>query len=130
MTTTQTRPGPLRYIAYSFGRPLPDSMRDWVRNDLTGDHATLRHVIRSFVPYLPGSVGVFFLLPGPLWLRGAAALLPLLLALDYSCAFRPMDRRRRLAQHGLPEDLENAHKVQQRERERVRYEQTWCSGQA
>jgi hypothetical protein len=100
-------------------------MRDWVRNDLTGDSATLRHLIRAFVPYLPAIVGIFFLLPGPLWLRGAAALLPLLLALIYSSAFRPMDRRRRLEQHGLPEDLENYHKVQQHERERVRYEQTW-----
>ena len=127
MTSLRTRPGPLQYITYCYGRSLPDSMRDWVRNDLTGDTATLRHLIRALVPYLPGSVGVFFLLPGPLWLRGAAALLPLLLALDYSCAFRPMDRRRRLEQAGLPEDLENAHKVQQHERERVRYEEHWRS---
>ena len=125
-----TRPNPLQYIAYSFGHRLPDSMRDWVGNDLTGDGATLRHLVRSIIPYLPLTALVVLLLPGPLWLRGASALLTLLLALVYSSAFRPMDRRRRLEQHGLPQDLENGHKVEKRERQRVQYEQTWRAGQA
>ena len=39
------RPGPLRYIAYSFGRKVPDEMRYWVRNDLTGDHVLMAVIL-------------------------------------------------------------------------------------
>jgi hypothetical protein len=35
MDRSMTRPKALQYIAYSFGRKLPDSMQAWVRNDLT-----------------------------------------------------------------------------------------------
>ena len=47
------RPGLMRYVGYSFGGKLPDNMR--VRNDLTGDHAVVRHLARSMVPFLPYS---------------------------------------------------------------------------
>ncbi|MGV0796632.1 DUF5313 family protein, partial [Mycolicibacterium elephantis] len=33
-TTPRVRPNLWEYIGYSYGRRLPDSMRDWVRNDL------------------------------------------------------------------------------------------------
>ena len=120
-----TRPNPLQYIAYSFGHRLPDSMRDWVGNDLTGDFAIPRHLFRSMLPFLPVFVGIYVLLPGSPALRGAAVLLPVLLSLVYAFAFMPMNRRRRLEQHGLPADLENPHQAQRHERERFRYEQTW-----
>jgi hypothetical protein len=35
-----TRTGPLRYIANGVGPPLPESIGDRVRNDLTGSAAT------------------------------------------------------------------------------------------
>ncbi len=38
--TARTRPNFLQYIGYCYGRRLPDSMRDWVRNDLAGKGAT------------------------------------------------------------------------------------------
>ncbi|MDJ0110715.1 DUF5313 family protein, partial [Rhodococcus erythropolis] len=32
----RTSPNPLQWLGYSVGRKLPDSMQDWVRNDLIG----------------------------------------------------------------------------------------------
>jgi hypothetical protein len=100
-------------------------MREWVRNDLTGNFAIPRHLFRSMIPFLPVFAGIFLLLPGSPVLRGSAVLLPLILALIYSFAFMPMNRRRRLTLHGLSEDTENARQARRHERERVRYEQTW-----
>jgi len=34
--TGRPRPNVVQYIAYCYGRVLPDSMKDWVRNDLGG----------------------------------------------------------------------------------------------
>ena len=45
------RPNALQYIAYSYGRVLPESMRDWVRNDLAGKGATARTVRPSVTKY-------------------------------------------------------------------------------
>ena len=81
-----TRPNALQYIAYSFGHRLPDSLCDWVRNDLTGDLAVPRHLFRSMIPFLPIFAGIYLLLPGSSALRGATVLLPVLLALVYSTA--------------------------------------------
>lgn len=42
----RTKPGPLQYIGYCYGKRLPDSMRDWVANDLAGPGATIRMMVR------------------------------------------------------------------------------------
>ena len=47
---TPTKPNLLQYIGYCYGRRLPDSMRDWVREDLTGKGATIRMMVRVFIP--------------------------------------------------------------------------------
>lgn len=44
------RPNPWQYIRYCYGARLPDSMRDWVRNDLAGKGAAIRMMIRVAVP--------------------------------------------------------------------------------
>lgn len=121
MSNTQNRPNPWQWIGYSVGRTLPPSMRDWVRNDLTGDRAVPRHLLRSMVPFLP-LFAAGFLLPGPLALRGAVVLLGLLLALFYSAAYMEPNRQRRLERHGLPKDLQNPRKAQQFAVEQARYE--------
>lgn len=120
MTRARRRPGPIQWIGYALGRRLPDSMREWVRDDLTGRFAAARHVLRGMVPFTP-LFAAFLLFPGELWLRGAMVLLALLLALFYTVAFMPMNRAHRLAKHGLPADLENARRAQRRARERARY---------
>ncbi|MEU7768267.1 DUF5313 family protein [Nocardia sp. NPDC049190] len=120
MTREPRRPNPVQWVGYAFGRRLPDSLREWVRNDLTGTHAATRHVLRGLVPFTPLFLA-FLLFPGELWLRGAMVLLALLLALFYTIAFMPMNRAHRLAKHGLPADLENPERARRRAAERARY---------
>ncbi|GAB2631395.1 DUF5313 family protein [Prescottella soli] len=115
------RPNPLQWIGYSCGRKLPDSMQDWVRNDLVGDWAVPRHMIRSMVPFLP-IFAAFFLFPGPLWLRGSMVLLGVFLALFFAAAYMEQNRRRRLEKHGLSPDLENPKKVARYNAEKAAYE--------
>ena len=118
---SRTRPGPLQWIGYSFGRTLPPSMQAWVREDLIGDRAVPRHLLRSMVPFLP-IFAAFLLFPGELWLRGAMILLAVLLALFYAAAYMEPNRRRRLKAHGLSPDLQNPKKVARDEAERRAYE--------
>ncbi|MBF6101208.1 DUF5313 family protein [Nocardia cyriacigeorgica] len=120
MSRERRRPNPIQWLGYACGRKLPDSMRDWVRNDLTGKYAFPRHVLRGLVPFVP-LFAVFLFFPGELWLRGSMVLLALLLALFYTVAFMPMNRAHRLAKHGLPADLENPDRAERRAKERARY---------
>jgi len=48
--TGSRRPNVLQYVAYCYGRVLPASMQDWVRNDLGGKGATVRTLIRWAIP--------------------------------------------------------------------------------
>ncbi|WP_315772121.1 DUF5313 family protein [Rhodococcoides kroppenstedtii] len=120
------RPNPVQWLGYSVGRTLPPELQGWVRNDLIGDAAVPRHLLRSMVPFLPIFLA-FLLFPGELWLRGAMILLAVLLALFYSLAYMEPNRRRRLAAHGLSPDLQNPKKVAREERERRNYER-WRPG--
>ncbi|GGC71282.1 DUF5313 family protein [Hoyosella rhizosphaerae] len=119
----RTRPGPLQWIGYSFGRTLPPTMQEWVRNDLTGNRAVPRHLVRSLVPFMP-LFALGFLLPGPFVLTGSVVLLGVLLALFYSAAYMEPNRARRLERHGLPADLQNPRTTARIKREKERYEQT------
>ena len=53
-----TRPGSLRYIANGVDRPLPESIRDRIRNDLTSSAATPGHLVRSMLAFLAVYAGV------------------------------------------------------------------------
>ena len=35
----RNRPGPVRWLLYAVGRPLPEGHREWVRRDVTGPGA-------------------------------------------------------------------------------------------
>jgi len=115
------RPNPIQWVGYACGRRLPDSMQEWVRNDLTGNFAFPRHLVRGLFPLLP-IFAVFLLFPGELWIRGAMILLAVLLALFYIVAYMPMNRAHRLPKHGLPQDLENPQRASRRAAERAAYE--------
>ena len=67
-STTSAKPNPWQYIAYSYGRQLPDSMRDWVANDLAGNGAVRRHMIRWAIPPL-FVLAPFWLLPASLYVH-------------------------------------------------------------
>jgi hypothetical protein len=99
-----TTPTPLQYIAYAYGHRLPDSMRHWVANDLAGQGALRRHMIRMAIPP--------FLVLGPLWLLPASFYVHLemtapiyIWALLMSVALNKIWRRYRLAQHDLDPNL-------------------------
>ena len=46
------RPSPLQFVGYAYGRRLPDWMHMWVANDLAGQGAVRRHMIRMAIPPL------------------------------------------------------------------------------
>ena len=99
-----TKPTPLQYVAYAYGRRLPDSMHRWVANDLAGEGAVRRHMIRMAIPPI--------LVLGPLWLLPASLYVHLemtapiyIWALLMSLALNKIWRRYRLAQHDLDPNL-------------------------
>jgi hypothetical protein len=118
-----TRPGRLRYIATGVGRPLPESIGDRIRNDLTGSSgATPGHLMRSMLAFLAVYAGVALLLPGSPAIRAAAMMLAVVLALVDSLAFIAMNTQRRPAQRHRAEDPENHRKARRHEHEREQYE--------
>ena len=98
------KPTPLQYVAYAYGRRLPDAMHRWVAEDLAGEGAVRRHMIRMAIPPL--------LVLGPLWLLPASLYVHLemtapiyIWALLMSIALNKIWRRYRLAQHDLDPNL-------------------------
>nr|WP_090279957.1 DUF5313 domain-containing protein [Mycolicibacterium komanii]CRL76031.1 hypothetical protein CPGR_04311 [Mycolicibacterium komanii] len=98
------RPNIIQYIAYSYGRRLPDSMREWVARDLAGPGALRRHMIRMAIPP--------FLILAPFWLLPASFYVHLemtapiyIWAILMALALNKIWRRHRLAQHGLDQNL-------------------------
>ena len=100
----RTRPNAFQYIAYCYGRTLPDSMRDWVRNDLGGKGATLRLMVRWAIPAL--------LVLAPLWMIPTTFVVHLSMTLPifapyvmFSHALSKVWRRHMLTKHGLDPNL-------------------------
>src|SRR6187431_2897714 len=98
------KPGPLQFVAYCYGKRLPDSMREWVAHDLADNGAVRRHMIRMAIPPL--------LVLAPLWLLPASLYVHLemtapiyIWAVLMSLALNKVWRRHRLAQHGLDPKL-------------------------
>lgn len=96
----EDRPNLLQYLTYSYGRRLPDSMRIWVAEDLAGQGAVRRHMLRMALPPIP--------ILAPLWLLPASFYVHLEMtapiyvwAVLMSFALNKVWRRHRLAQHGL-----------------------------
>jgi hypothetical protein len=111
VTSGATRPNPWQFIRYCCGGQLPDSMRDWVRNDLAGKGATGRMMRRVAVPavlvLLP-----FWLIPTTLDVH-LSMTLPILIPFVYfSHALNKVWRRHMLQVHGLNPDLVDERKRQ------------------
>ncbi|MBO0677024.1 DUF5313 domain-containing protein [Mycolicibacterium sp. S2-37] len=104
---TGPRPGPLQYIAYCYGRRLPDSMRMWVAEDLAGEGASRRMIMRMFVPAAL-VMAPFWLIPTTLDVH-LSMTLPILIPFVYfSHALNKVWRRHMLAKHGLDTALIDA----------------------
>jgi hypothetical protein len=104
MSSDRTRPNLWQYIRYSYGMRLPDSMLDWVREDLTGKGATARMMVRVFIPafvimipfwFIPTTVDVHLSMTLPI-------LIPFVL---FSHALNKVWRRHMLRKHGLDSNL-------------------------
>ena len=103
----RTKPSALQYIRYCYGARLPDSMRDWVRNDLAGKGAARRMMLRVAVPAV--------LVLAPLWLIPTTLevhlgmTLPIFIPFVYfSHALNKIWRRHMLQVHDLDPDLVDA----------------------
>ncbi|MCF8609927.1 DUF5313 domain-containing protein [Gordonia sp. HY285] len=104
---SDTRPGPLQKIGYLLGRPLPASMRDWVREDLTGPGHVRRYLVRGLIPVIPLLVAFAFI-PGELWIRGGMMLLIIIPFLYFQIALIRVYRRHLLINNGLDASLVDA----------------------
>jgi hypothetical protein len=98
------KPNLWQYIAFSYGKRLPDSMHRWVAEDLAGQGAVRRHMIRFAIPP--------FLVLAPIWLIPTTVYVRLemtapiyIWALLMALALNKIWRRHRLAQHGLDPNL-------------------------
>ena len=98
------KPNFWQYITYSYGRRLPDSMRDWVANDLTGDGAVRRHLIRMAIPPL-FVLAPFWLLPASLYVHLEMTVPIYIWAILMALALNKVWRRHRLAQHRIDPGL-------------------------
>lgn len=94
------KPNLWQYIAYSYGKRLPDSMRDWVIQDITGPGAIRRHIIRMAIPPL-FVLAPFWLLPASLYVHIEMTVPIYIWAILMALALNKVWRRHRLAQHGV-----------------------------
>ncbi|WP_029112383.1 DUF5313 domain-containing protein [Mycobacterium sp. URHB0044] len=98
------RPTLWQYVAYSYGRRLPDSMRTWVSHDLAGPGAVRRHVTRMAIPPLL-VLAPFWLIPASLYVHLEMTAPIYIWALLMTIALNKVWRRHRLAQHDLDPNL-------------------------
>ncbi|ADG76738.1 hypothetical protein TPAU25S_03548 [Tsukamurella paurometabola] len=104
MTESPTKPNPVQYLLYSYGKTLPASMRDWVAHDLAGAGAGARTVIRFSIPCVLMLVPFWFVDAD--FLVKATMTLPIFIPFVYfSIALNKIYRRARLRWHGLDPDL-------------------------
>jgi hypothetical protein len=102
--TPRTKPNLWQYIGYSYGKRLPDSMRDWVSNDLAGKGATIRTMVRAAIPALL-VLSPFWFIPMSLYLHLSTTLPIFIPFVLFSHAWNMVWRRHRLRQHGLDPNL-------------------------
>jgi Family of unknown function (DUF5313) len=98
------RPTLWQYVAYSYGRRLPDSMRTWVSRDLAGGGAIRRHMIRVAIPPLL-VLAPFWLIPASFYVHLEMTAPIYIWALLMSLALNKVWRRYRLAQHDIDPNL-------------------------
>lgn len=100
----RTKPNALEYVTYCYGRRLPRSMSVWVANDLAGQGATLRMMVRVFIPafliLLP-----FWFIPTTLDVHLSMTLPILIPFVFFSHALNKVWRRHVLRVHGLDPGL-------------------------
>lgn len=105
-----SRPGPLQRVGYLLGRPLPESMRDWVANDITGPRHVWRYLMRGLIPFVPIAVALCFL-PAPWMVRAGMVLLLAIPLVYFQVALMNIYRRHLLRNNGLDPRLADKVKI-------------------
>ncbi|MGA9873906.1 MAG: DUF5313 family protein [Rhodococcus sp. (in: high G+C Gram-positive bacteria)] len=118
---SRERPSFGQYLGYQFGRVLPPSMQDWVREDLVGKGAQARYLLRFTLPVIP-LLSLFLLVPGPLWIGLAMIALLFIPLVYFAIALMNVYRRHRLLVHDLDPQLLNADTQRKIDRTREDYE--------
>ena len=103
-TAVPATPNAWQYLRYIYGGRLPDSMRDWVRNDLAGKGATRRMMVRMFIPALVVMLPFWFI-PTTLDVHLSMTLPILIPFIYFSHALNKVWRRHMLRVHGLDPSL-------------------------
>ena len=115
------RPNFFQYIAYSYGKVLPESMSNWVLQDLGGRGAAFRMTLRFIIPCFLG-LSLLWLMPGSVGTK-IGATLPIFVPFVYfAVALNRVYRRHRLDKHGLNPDLADAWTRERDYAERNEYE--------
>jgi uncharacterized protein DUF5313 len=106
VTRESPRPKPnlLQYIGYCYGKRLPSSMLQWVADDLAGPGATVRMMVRMFVPAVL-ILTPFWIIPMSLYLHLATTVPILIPFVFFSHALNKVWRRHMLRKHGLDPGL-------------------------
>ncbi|MGW0159536.1 DUF5313 domain-containing protein [Mycobacterium sp. NPDC003323] len=90
----------MQRILYAYGKRLPASMREWVKEDLTGKGAIRRHMLRYAIP--PAIIlAPLWLLPASLYVHLEMTVPIYTWALIMAFVLNKVWRRHRLSQHGL-----------------------------
>ncbi|WP_253662424.1 DUF5313 family protein [Williamsia maris] len=103
-TPERASPGPVAFLRYLGGRPLPVSMRDWVLRDVVGPGHTRRYVTRGVLPLVPILVAFAFI-PTPLIYRVCMIAILLIPLVYFQIALTPFYRRHLLLTNGLDPEL-------------------------
>lgn len=96
------RPGPLRWIAFTYGRSLPPSSNEWVFHDATCPTWLLRHTARFFAQLAPLIAAVLIFLPAALWIRLACVFVGVVASVLLSFGYVVESAERRVEKAGYP----------------------------
>jgi hypothetical protein len=99
------RPGPVRWLCYSYGAGLPARFDEWVLRDTTSRTWVLRHLTHAMVQLAPVLVAALIFVPGPAWIRIVGAIAATAMALLFSLAYMVETSDRRLTKAGYPSGL-------------------------
>jgi len=93
------RPNPIQWLRYAVGGRLPESLHGWVLRDVTARTWVLRHMARMSVVVAPLAIACL-LVPGPLGLRAAMALLLVIVGAYFSLSYVEESCDMRAVKHG------------------------------
>ncbi|GGF25388.1 DUF5313 family protein [Williamsia phyllosphaerae] len=118
---SRTRPTPVGFLRYLGGRPLPESMREWVLHDVVGPGHTRRYITRGVLPLLPILIAFSFI-PTPLIYRVCMIAILLIPLVYFQIALTPFYRRHLLLTNGLDPDLISERKQRRKEATKADYD--------